>query len=287
MPERFSQRHETRRPATGLVDREIPNRARTDLSWIVGPYLDDVWYKGRFEDLWRQIYQVIGQYKPPPILRGGVLYKSLSGRSRGSVNSEILEEISGCSWDEFYDVIEVLADNLQPTNSDEFHNGVNEMLLRSYVAYELRDGKIERVGTRIEDEVIAKARGILRDQDLAGPNDQFIKAVGFFNRRPDPDVENCVKEAVGAVEGVARIFLDDPGILLSRAAKEIGKQYSVHRTLQKLFEDVYAYRGDAEGAGHGKTGAKPSITQEDAELVLYTSGALIVFMARLYGRDVQ
>src|SRR6266487_2814886 len=52
-----------------------------------------------------------------------------------------------------------------------------------------------------EDKIVAAAKGILRDADLAGPNDQFGNALAAFNRRPEPDTENCVKDAVGAAEG--------------------------------------------------------------------------------------
>ncbi len=192
-----------------------------------------------------------------------------------------------CSWDIFYDIAEVLVEHAHYALRDQLHNELNEIFLRNYLAYQLRDGKVERVGTRIEDQVVAKARGILRDDDLAGPNEQFLKAVGFFSQRPLPDVENCVKEAVGAAEGVARVLLEDPSILLSDAARELGKHRGVHPTLQKLIQNLYAYRGDAEGAAHGKTGAKPSVTLADAELVLNASAALIVYMARLYERGVE
>ena len=163
----------------------------------------------------------------------------------------------------------------------------NEVLLRNYVGYELREGRIERVGAREAEAAIAEARAILRDPNLAGPDEQFQKAIAHFNRRPKPDVENCVKDAVGAVEALARVLLNDSSILLSKAIKKIGEEKGIHPTLQKLVESLYAYRGDAEGAAHGKTGVKASVTEADAEFVLHTSAACIVYLARLYGRGVE
>ncbi|MGA2286695.1 MAG: hypothetical protein ABSG55_10555, partial [Dehalococcoidia bacterium] len=61
----------------------------------------------------------------------------------------------------------------------------------------------------------------------------------------------------------------------------------VHKTLQQMVEKLYAYRGDAPGAGHAKTEHKPPVRVEDAELVLHTSAACIVYLARLYGKGVE
>ena len=226
--------------------------------------------------------QIIGAYSPCGALR--------SHDPDCHCQEYVLNAIGHCSWNEFYDAIELIGDEVAQNHLDrldEFRNEVNGLLGRSHLAYDLRDGKIERVGTKFEDQVIAAARGILRDPDLAGPNEQFLKAIGFFSRRPEPDVENCVKEAVGSVEGVARILLNKPSVLLSVDAKDLGARKGVHPSLQKLVENLYAYRGDAEGAAHGKTGTKPSIKLHDAELVLNASAALIVYMARLYGRSVE
>lgn len=198
--------------------------------------------------------------------------------------------MSGCAWDEFYDIVEILYEELAEKDDDSaerLEQEVNKLFSSTHVAYALRNGRIERLGAAIEDDATAQAKGILRDQDLAGPNERFLKAVAFFSRRPEPDLENCVKEAVGAAEGVARVLLGDSAILLNKAASDLEKQRGMHPTLRKMISDLYAYRGDAEGAAHGKSGAKPEITLADAGLVLTTSAAIIVYLARLFGRSVN
>jgi hypothetical protein len=163
---------------------------------------------------------------------------------------------------------------------------VNQLFARRYFGYELRDGRIERVGARVQEEAIAEARGILRDPDLSGPDEQYQKAIGFFNRRPEPDCENCVKEAVSAVEGVARVLLNDNSVVLSDAIKRLKKEKDVHPTLVKLLDNLYAYRGDAEGVAHALTGDK-EVRIEEAEFVLGISASAIVYLARLFGRGVE
>jgi hypothetical protein len=188
-------------------------------------------------------------------------------------------------WHLFYDLIEILWEFLDERDRVGFQIEVNSILRRNYVGYELRKGKLERVGASEADAAIAEARGVLRDGRFKGPNEQFLKALDFYSQRPEPDEENCVKEAVGAVEGVARILLGSGSILLSDAAKELVKRKKLHPTLQKVIDGIYAYRGDADGVGHGLTG-EPQVTVHDAEFVLNTSAALIVYLARLYGVEV-
>ncbi len=204
----------------------------------------------------------------------------------------LLQNVNKTEWYGFYDLTEVIwlaleGKSLGPGVSlqDDFENEVNGILRRNFVGYELRKGRIERVGANVTDAAIAEARGILRDAQLKGPNDQFLKAVGFFSQRPAPDAENCVKEAIGAVEGMARILLKNDSILLSSASKELVKRGKLHPTLQKVIDGLYAYRGAAEGVGHGRTGER-NVMIEDAEFVLNTAAAVIVYLARLYGVGV-
>lgn len=194
------------------------------------------------------------------------------------------------AWDELCDACEIIWDwfsgSERPDLADWFSNSLNDLFARNYFGYELRDGQIERVGARSQEEAIADARGILHDPELKGPDEQYQKAIGFYNRRPEPDCENCVKEAVSAVEGVARIVLGDHSITLSDALKRLRKEKDVHATLISMLEKLYAYRGDAEGVGHALTGDK-EVRNEEAEFVLGVSASAIVYLARLFGRSVQ
>ena len=60
----------------------------------------------------------------------------------------------------------------------------------------------------------------------------------------------------------------------------------VHPTLIGLLEKLYAYKGDAEGVGHALTEQK-EVRTEEAEFVLGVAASAIVYLARLYGRQVE
>jgi hypothetical protein len=189
-------------------------------------------------------------------------------------------------WDEFCDLYEHVWSLLPDGVDQSFAEELNAVFLRNHFGNELRNGLVEIVGSREHERAVAEARAILRDSDLVGPDEQFQKAIGFFNRRPEPDCENCVKEAVLVVEGVARILLGEHSLTLSDALKKVRKEKDVHPTLVAMLERLYAYRGDAEGVGHALTGEK-EVRFEEAEFVLGVSASAIVYLARLYGRGVE
>lgn len=201
-------------------------------------------------------------------------------------NLNLYDIVTAVDWDEFLDMCEALWHLIPEQSRDRYGNELNALFSRRYFGYELRDGKIERVGSRAQDAAIAEARGILRDEDLQSPDEQFQKAISFYNRRPTADNENAVKEAVSAVEGVAQILLGDTSLTLSKALVRLKKEQDVHPTLIIMLEKLYAYRGDAAGVAHALTGDK-EVRPEDAEFALAVSASAIVYLARLYGRGVE
>jgi len=271
-PERFSDRLQIRRPVGGLVYEDAPEGLRNG-------FLNALERHGPPSGGWGELYTGCE-----------TALDKWSSRSDPFIDMTwIAALLNGCKWYEFYDLVETVIDAFERgySGASAFVNDVNQVLVRNYVGYEIRDYRVERVGAREAEVAIAEARGILRDPELQAADEQFQKAIGFFNQRPQPDVENCVKDAVGAVEALARILLGKPSIQLNDAIKEIGEQRGIHKALQQMVDKLYAYRGDAPGAAHGKTGAKPPITPLDAEFVLHTSAACIVYLARLYGKAVE
>ncbi len=200
--------------------------------------------------------------------------------------SELVDIVNEVEWDEFCDVCEHIWQALDGTRSyyaDVFSRGVNEVFARNYFGWELRDGKMEMVGSRAQTEAISQARLILRDPVLAGPAQQFEKANDFYNQRPKPDCENCAKEAISAVEGVARILVDDHSLTLPDALKRVQVDKGVHKALVGMLAKLYGYGSDEEGVRHARTSEK-EVRREDAELVLGVCAHAIVYLARLYGR---
>jgi hypothetical protein len=118
---------------------------------------------------------------------------------------------------------------------------------------------------------------LLNDPKFRGPDEQFAKAVGHLNKRPEPDEENCVKDAVGALEAVTNILVGTSNEQLNKLLEKEPIKSVVHPTIRQSIEKIYAYRGAAPGAGHGQVGASV-VGVAEATWVLATSAATILYL---------
>ena len=148
----------------------------------------------------------------------------------------------------------------------------------------MRKGKIEKVGSGFVDAQVKEARYLLKEPEFKGADEQFEKAIKHLNIRPNPDVENCVKDAVGAIESVGRIIVNDDKALLSDIIKDMTNNGIIPKPLDQAIQKLYAYRGDQPGVAHGLVGAS-KVTIDEAELVLAMSAAIIIYLVKK-GKDV-
>ena len=207
---------------------------------------------------------------------------------------EIEQIINRCKWHEFYEICEkawfLINEDEGSTSpffridSQEFSKEVNKIFIKYGLGYQMRDGLIERISDIDTNERIEQARLILQEPEYKGPAKQFNKAVGFFSQRPEPDPANCVKDAVGAIEGVARIISGEKKAVLTQLLDREPFKSGMPPTLRGSIEKLYAYRGDAPGAGHGQV-AESSVGIEEAEFVLGISASAIVYMAKKRGKS--
>ncbi len=169
--------------------------------------------------------------------------------------------------------------------ANDFREHLTSRLLRYHSAYVMDDGgRIYAPGTAPSEEAVATARALLRDERLVGPDRQFQSALEGFYRRPDADFLATVRDAITAVEGVARVALNDERVMLGSAINRMKEKHGLYGALTASIANLYGYASD-EGGRHGLTD-KPDIDRPIAELCLHQSAAAIVLIARLYGFGV-
>lgn len=153
---------------------------------------------------------------------------------------------------------------------------VESLLAQEGMPYAMRD--TGRLAWRFSPAALAvqeQVSTLLAQPGFAGPLQQWEKALSLLSGRP-PDPENCIKDAVSALEGVGRILSGKPHATFSDLVKDLAQQLNIHPTLREAMSKIYAYRGDVEGVAHSQT--QPStVTVEDAEFVLHTTGAAITY----------
>ncbi len=185
-----------------------------------------------------------------------------------------------CDWWRLFDICELMYRNLgssQQYYSDKFTKDLNIVLIDEQLGFEMREGKIEKIGSALADEEIRKTRYLLKQPEFKGADEQFEKAIKALNARPKPDVENCVKDAVSAIESVGRILIKDDKAVLSDIIKDMAKQEIIPKPLDEVIQKIYAYRGNEPGVAHGLVG-ESKVTIYEAEYVLAMSAATIIYL---------
>jgi hypothetical protein len=266
--ELFSKRYNLRPTPEGLMYEGVPERARVGLYHLVERFFGDEYQKSYLD-----VYTEICVALRIPCERGLNNYGA-------SIITERL--IKNCEWYEFYDVCEVIWANPYSKYSrhqEEFTEQLNTLLEEERLGFKLREGKIEKVGSGFIDAKVQEVRYLLKEPEFKGADEQFEKAIGHLNVRPNPDVENCVKDAIGAIESVGRILVKNDKALLDDIIKNFANKGVIPKPLDQVIQKLYAYRGDQPGVAHGLVG-ESKVTIDEAEFVLATSAAAILYLVK-------
>jgi len=265
----FSKRYGLRPTPEGLMYEDVPERAR------VGSYhLVERFFGGEHQISHLHLYQEICVALRIPRERG------LNAHSASVVIERL---IKNCEWHQFYDVCEVVWETLSVSNysSDqrEFALQVNVLFREEQLGFEMRDGKVEKVGSGFIDAKVKEARYLLKEPEFKGADELFEKAIKALNERPKPDAENCIKDAVASVESVGKIIRKDKNARIDNIIKDAIQKGVIPRLLGDPIIKLYAYRGNEPAIAHG--GIEPSkVTEDEAEFVLSITAAIIIYLVK-------
>jgi hypothetical protein len=165
---------------------------------------------------------------------------------------------------------------------DYISNELQRLFIEEHLAFEFSDGLVRRRGRRHTAERVSRAELVLGDPRLSGARTHFNKALRYFRNVAQPDPENVVKEAVCAVEAVARVLFPSGGATLgaivnSISGKDVGQ---LPKPIAKTFDGLYGFRNGGEGVGHGGSGGG-AVTKELAEYSLALAASQIVLLVDL------
>lgn len=228
-------------------------------------------------------------------------YDSSSIADLNQAKAAAKETLASLNWEKTYDFCERLCGHLSQdvnewvgfgesviaTSKSEVQKYISDELERIFLeeslAFEFSEGLVRRRGRRHTEDQATRAQVVLGDDRLADSRKHYVKALHFFRHPTKPDYENCVKEAVCAVEAAGKaLFPSAKATTLGDLAKWLptAKDYEVPKALAKTIEGIYAYRSGGEGVGHG--GAKGgTATVEVAEYVLGVSASQIIYLVNV------
>ena len=198
----------------------------------------------------------------------------------GPFHHYIPSVISQCQWYQFYDILEeisrLIKQRLEEHELKEFSENINAILARDSIPWKLEECKVVRVFNPEIAERLTEVNVLLNNPKFKGPDEQFAKAVEHLNKRPNPDEENCIKDAVGALEAVANIIAETNSERLNNLLDKDPFVSHIPPTIRETIKKLYACRGAIPGVGHGQVGS--SVAElADATWVLGVSAASILY----------
>lgn len=289
MSDTFTKRHGYGECAKELIYEEAPEKLRIGLWNLIQDYIEPN-NLPNYTELYLKLTSLFKLRRVMGNVLGGVYCSN-------EIELLILNKFD---FNEIFDLIEYLYPILVYTEWDansgffeipgrgqeiryKYTIDINNLLSSENIGWRLKKGKLERGGSEyLDNEIIERVKSVLKHPDFKGPNNQFKKAIDFFNKRPKPDIENCVKEAVGALEGVARILLRDKNITLGKAVDKMIKMDKMRKPFDKIFGALYGIASTEPGSRHGAFELSNTDIAE-ANFVLYNSATCMLFLCEKFG----
>ena len=161
---------------------------------------------------------------------------------------------------------------------------LNLILAEENIAYHFVGGKFQNRGRAQTQKSIQRVGRILIDPKLIIIRSHYNKARKFFDERPEADVENCVKEALCALEACLEILTKKPASKnFANVVKKLqgnGSEQIPSPIAQGMIK-LHAYRGSGSGVAHAALEGT-RVTKLEAELVLSLVGSYITYLVDLF-----
>jgi hypothetical protein len=126
-------------------------------------------------------------------------------------------------------------------------------------------------------EEIGSIEDALHDR-FSGVSVHIDKAIRHLSSKPQPDLQNSIKESISAVEAMAQIVTKKRGATLPDALESMKRSgLPIHAALRQGLEKLYAYTSDAEGIRHALMG-ESTLTVADARFMLVACSAFVNYL---------
>jgi len=279
----FSARHRDKHHQINV----FPDSARTALLHL----LYDLEEKG-YVSSWAAIAQELRRIDR----QSHIIYNPSSVSCIKRARADAKAILASLRWDKAYDFCERLYSHLSQDSEywvDNNYFNTPKSDVQKYIASELEqifleeglacefvEGRVRRRGRKHTVDQTTRAQVVLGDDRLINARKHYAKSLRFFRQITNPDYENCVKEAVCAVEAAGKaLFPAAKAATLGDLVKWLlrTKDYEVPPALAKTIEHLYAYRGGGDGVSHGGATGGPA-TVEVAEYVLSVSASQIIYL---------
>jgi|WetSurMetagenome_2_1015567.scaffolds.fasta_scaffold151998_2 hypothetical protein len=273
------------------ITAEFPESARIALAYLI----DDLQDQHTFND-WH------GNDVLNELMRTGRFTSGdLQCNNTNSFLDRVLEAIKRMQWWQVYSFCERVyrhhisqgawvetEDDWKSTKSKAemqvyFSDQLEDILAEENIAYQFVEGLFQRQGRAQTQKSIQRVGSVLGQARLSTVRTHYNKARNFFDMRPVPDVENCVKEALCALEACLEVLLEKP------ASKDFAKTVQqlkgnearqIPPPIAEGMIKLHGYRGSGQGIAHAALEGN-RVTELDAELTLSLVASYITYLVDL------
>jgi len=202
------------------------------------------------------------------------------------------EYFFGLSWHAEYDLTEFLVHNHREMTTtrygdyresshriDErrFLEAVNRILEREISGYRFVQGVLTPISNTEETGAIDDAVAAAHESGLLGAQQHIRAALELLGKKPTPDYRNAIKEAISAVESVAKQIVGADSATLDTALKDLSEKTEVHGALRSGFSKLYGYTSDESGIRHAIL-EHPNVGFAEAKYMIVSCSAFVNYL---------
>jgi hypothetical protein len=213
---------------------------------------------------------------------------------RGPLDSWFRKIYFQMNWFEVYNLLEFIAQDFlkaqkgrivfndsrygpsQLPSSAEFEQRVNEVLERELAGYRFIHKQIVPISSEVEVSAIEEALEQSKQTGLQGAYTHLKTALEFLSKKP-PDCRNSIKEAISAVESVAKYITGSKSQGLKGLLDELSSKVPIHGALREAFIKLYGYSSDEQGIRHALL-SEPNVELEEAKFMLVSCSAFVGYL---------
>lgn len=153
-------------------------------------------------------------------------------------------------WYEIYDFIEACIEYFPfQHDKDSFNILLNDCLQIENSAYRIINDKVTEITSEQEIQSIEEA--LENTNPYSGVQQHLNQALKLMSDRTNPNYSKSMHDSISAVEGLAKILLEDDSITLGKAIPKLRTKYSLHPVLMESLNKLYGYTSDEDGIRHG------------------------------------
>ena len=157
-----------------------------------------------------------------------------------------------CEWHEVYSFIEETLENYPrefKKNKEFFTKALNNCLEKENSAYRIINNEITPITS--EQEIQSIEGALKNTNQYSGVQQHLNQALKLMSDRTNPNYSKSMHDSISAVEGLAKILLEDDSITLGKAIPKLRTKYSLHPVLMESLNKLYGYTSDEDGIRHG------------------------------------